>query len=717
MSQDAEDGPELLFPGELPSSTLRRPMNQEEFDALFSYSRPRHRHSAVARRTGKCLRRYYRPFLSPRAFLQALTSFVPIIHWLPSYSWKKNIVADVIGGLTVGIMHVPQGIAYAGLANLNPTVGLYTSFFPPLFYMLFGTSRHSSIGSFAVVSLMTGMTVREFSRNGTGVEGTGSDASAHGYDPVTVSCTLALCVGLIQILMGLLRLEIITTYFSDQLVAGFTTGASCHVLVAQLPELFGIPKARKEFLFQKVVDLVEHIGQLNWVTTGLGFGTIVFLVAGKEFVGPFVKKKFKSPVPVPFELLAVIIGTVIARILHLHSRHGVNIVSHIETGIPPPAVPDFSLIPKLFPSALSIAVVVVAVHISLSKMFAKRLQYTVDSGQELYALGITASLSSFFPVYPVSCSLGRTIVNVEAGTKTQFSTVFSSILLAGVIVYLGQLLRTLPMCVLSAIILVALKGMFKKLADLRTLWPLSKIDYSIWLVSFLATVCWDVTPGLGVAIVYALMTTVFRAQWPRWHFLGNLKGTNDFRDSERYKETIDHHGICIFRFDSPLLFTNVERFKANIYKALAKWEKQRRPHVLTPRDLTVISPDKDPNDFANGGVFEKSANTLLYQHFVIDCSGFTFVDYMGVNALKEIFTELKKERVIVYFAAAKAPVRDLFEKSGFYKYVPKHNFYPTIRDAVAIARKRRNASTMHILEEFSLPYDKLDETVSVQPMN
>uniref|UniRef100_A0A914Y2D1 STAS domain-containing protein n=1 Tax=Panagrolaimus superbus TaxID=310955 RepID=A0A914Y2D1_9BILA len=361
-------------------------------------------------------------------------------------------------------------------------------------------------------------------------------------------------------------------------------------------------------------------------------------------------------------------------------------------------------------------------------MFAKKLRYKVDPGQELYALGLSSSLSAFFPIYPVSCSLGRTLVNVEAGTKTQLSTIASTIFLAAIIGYIGKWLETLPMCVLSAIVIVALKGMVKKFGDLPHLWPVSKIDCSIWVVSFVATVAWDVTPGLGISIIWALMTTVFRTQFPRWHFLATLTGTNDFRDSERYKAVVDHNGICIFRFDSPLLFTNVEKFKISIEHAVYKWETEKpalTPESILPEELK-ISPN-EAEEIASNVVTIRSATdiinpdkpfaSLFYRHFVIDCSGFTFVDYMGVNALKEVFTEMRSKKVLVYFASAKAPVRDLFEACGFYKYVAKHNFYPTIRDAVAIARKRRNASTMQLLDEIRLHHDILNDLIRTQPMD
>ncbi|KAF7635309.1 STAS domain-containing protein [Meloidogyne graminicola] len=522
-----------------------------------------------------------------------------------------------------------------------------------------------------------------------------------------------------------------------------------------------------------------------------------------------MKRNFNLNVPIPFELLLMVIGTFLSFLFHGHSKFGLDIVNYIPTGIPLPIMPDFTLLPELLPDALAIATVVIAVHISLAKIIAKKKCYRVDPGQELFALGFSSTLSSFFPVYPVSCSLGRTLVNVEANTKTQLSAIFSCAFLAAIILYFGHYLRTLPMCILSSIIIVALKGIFRKIFDLRRLWPLSRIDFAIWLVSFVVTVCWDVSQGLVVSISFALLTTVFRTQWPRWHFLANLSGTNDFRDAERYELISTFPGICIFRFDSPLLFTNVDNFKQTIHKAFHRWKRYqgaqlglhvvgstlRLRHTTSTPSLQVstkmgssniviptnnLSPqtinlqqkqnnvylqqhspkehnkteneqkpenknkclkntlpfltnnlkneteeeeenfeeETFPEIFDNQKTLEKigSFDSPKHLHFIVDCSGFTFVDCMGVNALKEIFTEMRQQRVRLYFAAAKAPVRDLFEKCGFYEYVPKRNFYPTIRDAVALAKIRRSASQI-LLDESATQkvYDEIETMQITQP--
>uniref|UniRef100_A0A914E1R5 STAS domain-containing protein n=1 Tax=Acrobeloides nanus TaxID=290746 RepID=A0A914E1R5_9BILA len=251
------------------------------------------------------------------------------------------------------------------------------------------------------------------------------------------------------------------------------------------------------------------------------------------------------------------------------------------------------------------------------------------------------------------------------------------------------------MGVLSAIIIVAIKGMLEKFKDLHNLWPVSKIDFSIWLVSFLATFCWDVTEGLAVSIMFAIMTTVFRTQWPKWHLLANLSGINEYRDERRYQNVIRNKGIYIFHFDSPLVFTNVEYFKTCIYKALENLQNECSDH---DKDVDVIEnmKEKDPNielakeTSLEDNEVEKLKNNLKLnenlQYFIFDCSGITYVDYMGINAIKEMFIELKTRNIIVYFSGIKDHVRDIFEASNSYKIIPKSSFFPAIQDAVATAK-------------------------------
>ncbi|CAJ0560631.1 unnamed protein product, partial [Mesorhabditis spiculigera] len=639
-------------------------MNQEEFDERFAYAKPAG-DSQLKRSAKKFFRRYTAPFNSFYAFRHFLVSTIPILGWLPNYSFREDLFYDIVGGITLGIMHIPQGIAYAGLAQLNPVYGLYTSLFPVLVYMCFGTSRQCSIGSFAVVALMTGSAVTQIVKDHPEF----ADHKEH------ITAMLCMEAGLIQFLIGFVGLGFITTYFSDEVVNGFTTGASIHVFSLQLKDMFGIHLEKTNglaYLPQMYVELIKKIGlgQTNWVTFGVAMSTIVLLLIGRELINPTLKKRCKLPVPIPFELIMVILGTAVSALLHFHSKHAVKIVSVIPSDFPAPALPHFELMFDLISPAISIAVVNIAVHISLAKMFAKKFNYEVDTTQEFFALGLTGMLSGFFPVFPAACSMARTVVNANSGTRTLLASLVSSLVILLVILFAGPWLRTLPMCVLAAIIAVALKSMFEKFGQLPVLWKVSKIDCSIWVVACLATVFVDVTYGLIIGICYALFTTIIREQWPRWHVLANIGGDFDFRDAERYRDAFFFNGLCILRFDAPLLFTNVNRFKATVNKMVAAMDKQI---------MTLETHEEKP-----------------IRSLIIDCSGFTFIDLMGANILKEVYIDMEQRGVTMYIAAAKAPLREIFESSGFYKAVPKSSFYPTIFDAVAFARMNQKDLLMTV---------------------
>lgn len=222
---------------------------------------------------------------------------------------------------------------------MKPVVGLYTSFFPPLFYMIFGTSRHNSIGSFAVVALMSGLAVSKSCGdpaapfNGS----IGEDPKSYDACALGTASTLAFCVGIIHLVMAVLRLEIITTYFSDQLVAGFTTAASFHVFVAQLKDLFGLRGVKKAHgpghLFRTIWIYLSNYDKINPITCGMGFCAIAFLITGKDFVNPYLKKRFRLATPLPFELMVVVFATIISLIFNLNPNYNVKIVEKIPTGL------------------------------------------------------------------------------------------------------------------------------------------------------------------------------------------------------------------------------------------------------------------------------------------------------------------------------------------------------------------------------------------------
>ncbi|XP_072257812.1 prestin isoform X2 [Pyxicephalus adspersus] len=414
-----------------------------------------------------------------------LYSFLPILKWLPRYPVKEYLTGDIISGLSTGVMQLPQGLAYALLAAVPPVFGLYSSFYPVFLYTFFGTSRHISIGTFAVISLMIGgVTLRiapdeMFNIVETNItNGTYDLEKIEARDSmrVKVAVSITLLCGLIQICLGILRFGFVAIYLTEPLVRGFTTAAAVHVFTSQLKYLFGIKVTGYNGLLSVIysfVSVLSNITTTNVATFIIGLICIVLLVGAKEINDRFKKK---LPVPIPMEIIVVIISTGVSAGLKLQKSYDVDVVGSIPTGFRSPAVPDLSLFSAVFVDAVAIAIVGFSMTISMAKIFALKHGYSVDGNQELIALGLCNSIGSFFHTFVVTCSMSRSLVQESTGGNSQIAGLLSSIMVLLVILVIGYLLEPLPQTVLAAIVMVNLKGMFKQFADIPHLWRTSKLE-------------------------------------------------------------------------------------------------------------------------------------------------------------------------------------------------------------------------------------------------
>uniref|UniRef100_A0A914VCT8 STAS domain-containing protein n=1 Tax=Plectus sambesii TaxID=2011161 RepID=A0A914VCT8_9BILA len=431
-------------------------------------------------------------------------------------------------------------------------------------------------------------------------------------------------------------------------------------------------------------DLGKALPQSNIATVIVSICSIAFLVIGRDLINPWVKKRF--PIPIPFELLLVVFGTAASFLINLHGNYHVAIVDYIPRGIPDPSLPRIDLVPILLSDSIGIAIVCYVASVSMGKLFAKRHRYRLDAGQELYALGLMECLSSFFPVYPAGTAISRSLVCEAAGTKTQLHILFSSLLLLCVILWVGPLLEALPMCILACIVVVALQGIFMQFKQLKPLWTLSKFDFLVWIVSFLATACFDVTQGLAISVAFVLLTVVFRCQWAKWQQLGQLANCGEFCDLSRYGSAEQLIGVRVLRFAAQLNFANVELFKQAVQTVIDDSIAAAKKKAGTSSGGIARLVVKHENGH---GVDVKTANEQNIQlkpsakikWLIIDCSSFAYLDAMGVDALKESFTDLKKQGINVYFANVLDDVRDMLKNIGFYQHVSATNFFPSIKSA------------------------------------
>nr|CAD2168771.1 unnamed protein product [Meloidogyne enterolobii] len=678
--------------------------------------------------------------LNPKCFIN---KFIPVTEWLPKYKWRHSFFVDLCAGLTAAVFSIPTGIAHAGICGVAPVYGLYTVIFPTFFYMLFGHSRHNSLGAFAILSLITRAAIEKVDQilindrnggaspvydystisplptsddnetirimNSTFFDGedqllidestlnTSSiiaelnisssdeniiDNNNHNNpllsDPIQLSvpkllqnntnitvgeigkrlseikpihiATLILFLGgIFQVIMGIFRLDFLSCYFSEQVMTGFVLGGCVHVFFSQLGDLLGI----------------QHLLPPR---SGRGYLYNPWLADAFEF-------------PIPYELLLVIIGITATNFGDLSNRHNITVVGNIPTNFPTPSIPHFELIPFVFIDAISIAVTAVAIHLTVIRIVENKYHYVINSCQELYSLGFSGICSSIFPVFPITSIFARTLIGDADVNITQMTTFFSTLSLLTVILYIGPALEYLPKIVSACTSL-------NKFGELRQLWPLFKIDFAIFIVSFLLTVCYDMAEGLTLSALFSAFTIVFRDQWPKWHFLTHDEELNEYKEAERKQQFLQHQIAAgghafIIRYDAPLIFTSVHKFN----KVLIQSAKKRKIQLNLCR--TYSATEKL--------VLANYENTLI-----IDCSGFPYVDFLGLQTLKKVYKDFSAQNVVVKFAAPKAQLLRMFCESDFYLTVPKENVFKTVKQAVSSCVYNDENSRMDDEEIFSI---------------
>ncbi|XP_034019476.1 prestin [Thalassophryne amazonica] len=654
----------------------------------------------------------------------AVLSFLPILTWLPTYPVKEYLLHDVVSGLSTGVVQLPQGLAYAMLAAVPPVYGLYSSFYPVLLYTFFGTSRHISIGTFAVISLMIGgVAVREapdskfysLPANGTNMSAI-LDVEGRDARRVQVAVMLTTMVGIFQIVLGLFRFGFVVIYLTEPLVRGFTTAASVHVVVSQLKYLLGVKTQRFSGPFSvinSVKAVFSVITSTNISTLIMGLICIIFLY-GIKVINERFKKKL--PMPIPGELIVVIISTGVSYGLSMSEDYKLDVVGKIPTGLLPPAVPELSLIPSLVADAFAIAVVGFSMGISLAKIFALKHGYSVDGNQELFALGLCNFISSFFHTFTVTCSMSRSLVQESTGGKTQIAGLLSSLVVLVVVVAIGFIFQPLPQCALAAIIMVNLIGMFKQFRDIPTLWRASRIELAIWLVSFMASVLLGLDYGLLVAIMFAILTVIYRTQRPNTAILGHVPGTGLYYDVDEYEEALECAGIKIFHSNSSIYFANCDLYVNTLKEksglnpshlqasrqALKKSKKEHASpnsqvtfthanHIVTHEVLSYNHVEEEPRN----GHLENGQNTTdLEQHvflepvspvhsIILDWTPASFIDSVGAKAIKQVIKEYAAVDVRVLIAGcSRTLVAQLDTLQFFNGVVTQQIVFPTIHDAV-----------------------------------
>uniref|UniRef100_A0A8W4FMF2 Solute carrier family 26 member 10 n=1 Tax=Sus scrofa TaxID=9823 RepID=A0A8W4FMF2_PIG len=615
-------------------SKFREPLTQARFQQLFGDAEQDSELRAEPRwsRLRRQWRRRRASACSGPGAWRLLLARLPPLRWLPHYRWRAWLLGDAVAGVTVGIVHVPQGMAFALLTSVPPVFGLYTSFFPVLIYTLLGTGRHLSTGTFAVLSLMTGSAVERLvpeplERNLSAIEREQLDAQRVG-----AAAAMAFGSGALMLGMFALQLGVLATFLSEPVVKALTSGAALHVLVSQLPSLLGLPLPRQIgcfALFKTLAAVLTELPRSSPAELTISALSLALLVPVKELN---VRFRDRLPTPIPGEIVMVLLASVLCFTSSLDTRYNVQIVGLLPGGFPQPLLPSLAELPRILVDSLPMAMVTFAVSASLASIYADKYSYTIDSNQELLAHGVSNLISSFFSCFPNSATLATTSLLVDAGGNTQ---VRASYLLC-------------PKAVLACINISSMRQMFFQMRELPQLWRISRVDFAVWMVTWVAVVTLSVDLGLAVGVVFSMMTVVCRTQRIQCLALGLAEGTELYRPLRESHKLLQVPGLLVLSYPTPLYFGTRGQFRR-----ILEWHLRLGEGVAEPVRVVVL-----------------------------DCSGVPFVDAAGARDVVQLASRCRDAGIHLLLAHFSAGT---LTQAGLLDRVSPEQLFVSVQDAAAYA--------------------------------
>nr|XP_011463580.1 PREDICTED: sulfate transporter 3.1-like [Fragaria vesca subsp. vesca] len=524
------------------------------------------------------LRRFKNQPASKKAIL-GLQYFFTILEWAPRYN-LGYLKSDLIAGVTIASLAVPQGISYATLANMPPIIGIYMSFVPPLVYAILGTSRHIAIGP-TVVSLVL-------------LANTLSEEVSPTENPelyLQMALTSTFFAGIFQACLGFLRLGFVVDFLSHATIMGFMGGVAITVSLQQLKALLGITQfTRKSDVVSVLVSVFTQLHEWKWEPALLGCGSVLFLFLAKIFS---MKRPSLFWVSALAPLFCVIVGSLLVYLTHADHKHNIRAIGHLQEGLNPVTVSDFHTVFKSRHLATSIkaglicGIIALAEGIACGKSFAALENYHIDGSKEMIAFGLMNIIGSCTSCPVASGLFSRTAVNYNAGVKTQVSPIVMAIMMLLTVLFMTPLFQYTPLVSLSSIIIVAMLGVID-IPGIIHLWKIDKIDFMICMGAVLGVSFGSVLIGLSIAVVISLLRLILFITRPRTLNLGNLPETSIYRSVDQYPAANNVPGILILQIDSPIYFANANYLRERISRWIYEEEDRIKASGETSLQYLIL---------------------------------------------------------------------------------------------------------------------------------
>jgi high affinity sulfate transporter 1 len=552
-----------------------------------------------------------------------LGRFLPILGWLRSYD-RAWLTADVLAGLTLWGLVVPEGMAYAGIAGLPPQAGLYTLLASLLVYALFGSSRHLSVGATSATAALIAGTVVALGAS------TSDMATYQAY-----AVALVLVVGVVFLVAGLARLGFITQFLSKPVMDGFVFGLAFFVGVGQLNKLFGVSKGEGNVL-EKLLHIIKQLPDANWVTFAVGASALALL-----FLLPRWNKKIPAGLVVLFGYIAL------SSVLKLNANYGVAVAGELPQGLPAislPKVPVATIMAMVLP-AIGIFLLAYSEALGVAREFAEKHGYEVDADQELNAHAFANLASSLFGGMIAAGGMSASAVKEGAGARTQVANLVAWGVTVVTLLFLTPLFTNLPEAVLAALIIHAIWHIIaaRKLRQIRLV---SRTEFWFALIAFLGVILIDVLQGMVIGLLCSIIYVVYKSSRPHLASLGRVSGVpGAYTDLARHPENTAVPGVLILRLDAPMYYAN----------------------ALTVRDKAKA-------------MMEESETPL--RAVILDASVQDELDITSAEVLEGLVKELQGQGIAVYVAELHAPVREFGRRTGLLDLIGEENVFPTVDLAV-----------------------------------
>jgi SulP family sulfate permease len=556
--------------------------------------------------------------------------YLPFLGWMRHYR-RQALAGDLIAGLVVAVMLVPQSMAYALVVGLPPQIGLYASIAPLIIYGLLGTSRTLSVGPAAIVALMV-------------ASGVGQLVPEGSAQYLVLVLLLTFMVGCLQLLLGLARLGFLVNFLSHPVITGFTSAAALVIIFSQLQHLLGIKPPEGDAPYHSLLNVLQQINKVNLFTLALGFGGIVILLYSKVALRRHLGR---LPVPLPLleaisrggPLAVIVAGTLLVWGLGLHQQASVSIIGRVPAGLPSLTVPalDWESLRALLPTALAISLIGFIESVAVAKALAIRRRQKVEANQELVALGAANLGAAFTSGFPVAGGLSRSMMNFSAGANTGLASIITALLIVLTVLLLVPLFLFLPQVALAAITVVGVVELID-LSTFKRVWRYSKADAGALLITFGGTLAVSVEVGILAGIVTSLALYLWRTSRPQIAIVGRVEESEHFRNVSRFR-VITYPQILAVRVDESLYFANTRYLEDTLLRVIAD-----HPDV---------------------------------KHLVLIGSGINYIDASGLETLENLMGQLREAGVNFYLAEIKGPVLEQLRRVDFLEHLGAERIFVT----------------------------------------